>query len=216
MHWPLLQDVPEEDRREILSAAVRRRFGRREVLFHQGDPGQALHFIERGRVAVQVTTPLGEVATLRVLGRGAVVGELALVDGEGTRSASAVALEPAETLALHVSRFQELRRRHPSVDRILITALTREVRRLDDRLMEALYTSADVRVARRLLELVEVYEESSGTVIPLTQDELASMAGTSRATVNRVLGVAQEAGAIELRRGRIHILDPAPLERRAR
>lgn len=215
MHWPLLQDVPEVDRREILAAAVRRRFGKREVLFHQGDPGEALHFIERGRVAVQVTTPLGEVATLRVLGRGAVVGELALV-GEGTRSATAVTLEPAETLALHVSRFQELRRRHPSVDRILITALTREVQRLDDRLVEALYASADVRVVRRLLELVAVYEEDGETVVPLTQDELASMAGTSRATVNRVLGVAQEAGALELRRGRIHILDPAPLERRAR
>jgi CRP/FNR family transcriptional regulator, cyclic AMP receptor protein len=215
--WPLLQEVPEEDRRRILAVGVRRRFGRREVLFHEGDPGESMHLIASGRVAVRITTPLGDVATLSVLGRGAVVGELALVDDQGMRSATAVALEPTETVALQRSEFDELRRRHPSVHRFLVRALAREVRRLDAQLIEALYVPADTRVVRRLLELAEMYRTPGGyAVVPLTQDELASLAGTSRATVNRVLGQAQASGAIELGRGRVHVLETAPLERRAR
>jgi CRP-like cAMP-binding protein len=57
---------------------------------------------------------------------------------------------------------------------------------------------------------------SPGTVVPLTQEELATLAGTSRATVNKVLREEQAAGTIELARGRTTLLDPDALERRAR
>jgi CRP/FNR family cyclic AMP-dependent transcriptional regulator len=214
MEWPLLQEIPEGDRRRVLSLTVRRRFARREVLFHEGDPGETMHLIAKGRVAIRTTTPLGEVATLRVLGRGGVVGELALIDGYGIRAASAVALEPTETLALRLREFEDLRRRHPAVDRGLIAALAAEVRRLDARLVEALYVPAEARVIRRLLELVDVYSVGDDEVIvPLTQDELASMAGTSRATANRVLRQAEDTGAVEVRRGSVHVLEPGRLER---
>ena len=72
--WPLLRSLSEEDRRQVLSAARRRRFTRREVLFHEGDPGDTLHLIDKGRVAIRITTPLGDAATVGVLGRGDVVG----------------------------------------------------------------------------------------------------------------------------------------------
>jgi CRP-like cAMP-binding protein len=52
--------------------------------------------------------------------------------------------------------------------------------------------------------------------VPLTQEDLASLAGTSRATVNRVLGEAQAAGILNVGRGRIDITDPGTLEKRAR
>src|SRR5687767_10810905 len=100
--WPLLGALDAENRRRILATARRRRFARREVLFHEGDPGDTLHLVDSGRVAVRVTTPLGDTATLIVLGAGAVLGELALVEGGGgRRSATAVALERTETLSLH-------------------------------------------------------------------------------------------------------------------
>lgn len=217
MRWSLLDGLPEDDRRHVLSATRRRRFARREVLFHEGDLGDTLHLIDKGRVAVRVTTPLGDVATLNVLGPGEVVGELALLDARARRSATIVALERTETLTLHRDQFQELRVRHPALDRFLIAVLADEVSRLSSLLTEALYVPADTRVLRRLLALADSYGDGApGTEIPLTQEDLASLAGTSRATVNRVLGEAEDAGLVEVARGRITVLDAEKIARRAR
>lgn len=216
MRWSFLEGIPEADRRRVLAATTRRRFGRREVLFHEGDPGDTIHLIDRGRVAVRVTTPLGDVATLRVLAAGGFVGELALLDPRARRTATVVALERTETLTLHGDEFSYLRRRHPSVDAFLVNVLADEVRRLSRLLVEALYVPVDARVMRRLLALAEIYGDGKpGTEIPLTQEDLASLAGTSRATVNRVLSEAGAQGAVRVNRGRITLLDGDALARRA-
>jgi CRP-like cAMP-binding protein len=220
MAWSFLQGVPEEDRRRLLAATQRRRFARREVLFHEGDPGDTVHLLDRGRVAVRITTPLGDVATLRVRGPGEVIGELALLgDGSFRRTATVVALERCETLALHRDQFAELRARHPSVDAFLVNVLAEEVGRLSGLLVEALHVPVDTRVVRRLVALTAAYRDPSSdgrTEVPLTQEDLASLAGTSRATVNRVVGEAEKAGLVELRRGRIIVLDEEGLGRLAR
>lgn len=99
---------------------------------------------------------------------------------------------------------------------MLIAFLAGEVRRLDERLLAALYLPADRRLLRRLRELAEVYRRSDGSaVVPLTQEELAEFAGTSRATVNRVLREEQARGMLELQRGKTRILDADGLARRA-
>lgn len=201
----------------MLAAARRRRYARRETLWHEGDPGDTLHLIDAGRIAIRVGTPLGDTATVTVLGPGEVLGELALLEGasgaSGRRSASAVALERTETLVIHHDAFEELRREHPTVERFLVAVLAEQVRRLTTHLVDALYVPADTRVARRLLELDAVYD---GGDIALTQEDVATLAGTSRATVNRVVGELETAGAVELRRGRIKVLDGVALERKAR
>lgn len=202
----------------MLSTARRRRYGRREILFHEGDPGDTLHLIDSGRVAVRITTPLGDVATLAVLGPGDVMGELALVGGGGRRSATAMTLEKTETLALHRDEFEELRGKHPSVQALLVAALAAQVDRLSGLLVEALYVPADKRVTRRLVGLSEVYAEGSSDEVDIavTQEDLASLAGTSRATANRVVGELEQAGALAVSRGRITVVDAAVLARRAR
>jgi CRP/FNR family cyclic AMP-dependent transcriptional regulator len=90
--------------------------------------------------------------------------------------------------------------------------LTTRIGRLDARLLEALYLPGDTRLFRRLLELADTY----GEVVPLTQEDLAGMAGTTRATVNRLLRKEELVGSVSLCRGQIEILDRASLARRAR
>src|SRR5581483_11649632 len=89
--WPLLRSLTEEDRRRGLSAARRRRFGRLDVLFREGDPGDTLHLIDKGRVAIRISTFLGATATVGVLGRGDVVGEMAVLEEGGRRGATVMA-----------------------------------------------------------------------------------------------------------------------------
>ena len=211
----MLADVPPDDVARVLSIARRRTFARGEILFHEDDPADALHVIQKGRVAIRTRTPVGDDALIAILGRGEAVGELALVSS-GRRSATAYALEATETLCVIRDEFNRLRSRHGGVDRMLIGILTRELTRMNRLLTEAYYVSAEKRIRRRLLDLIEVYGESNGeTVVPLTQEQLASLAGTSRATVNAVLAAERERGAVELRRGVPVIRDARGLALRA-
>jgi CRP/FNR family transcriptional regulator, cyclic AMP receptor protein len=212
MEWQLFAGVPQEDVRRLLAIARRRSFSRNEVVFHRGDPANALHLIAAGRFAVTIVTPLGDTAMLAVRGAGDAFGELALVSGGDTeRSATVAALEPSETHAVLTDDFARLRREHPQIDAVLAAILAERVRRLSEQVTEAYYLSAEARVLRRLVELGDLY----GGVVSLPQEALAELAGTSRATVNRVLREQQARGAIELRRARIAVLDPEQLKPRA-
>jgi CRP/FNR family cyclic AMP-dependent transcriptional regulator len=218
MEFRLLEGLPQEHVRRVVGAARMRKYQKNETLFHEGDPGRSVHLITKGRLAVRVTTPLGDTATIDVLGAGDVVGEMALLGGDQVRSANVVALEPVETLMLDEEVFSELRRDHPEVTEIVIRVLAARLRRLDEQLLEALYVPADVRVLRRLLALAELYGDQGDSVtIPLTQEDLAGLAGTTRATVNRVLRREEEQnGSVSLGRRKITVVDRAALAKRAR
>ena len=103
------------------------------------------------------------------------------------------------------------------MNEFLISLLAAEVSSMNERLLEALYLPVERRVLRRLIELAQMYQRGADEVveIPLTQEEVAGLAGTSRATVNAVLGDAQSRGLLELRRGRVTIVDGAGLAARA-
>lgn len=215
--WPLLSDLPVEDVRELLQVARRRTFARGEVVFHEADPADSLHLIEKGRFAVRTRTPLGDTALLAIHGPGDAFGELALLSVEAKRSATISALEAGETRSVFRDDFARLQQRHPGVNQILLRLLAEQLRRTNERLLDAHYVDADTRVRRRLLDLARLYSSGGGSVVvPLTQEELAEMAGTSRATVNRVLREDEQRGTVELQRGKTVVLDAVALARRAR
>ncbi len=127
------------------------------------------------------------------------------------------ALEDGETRSVFRDDFVQLEREHPGVKDVLLQLLAEQLRRASDRIVEAHYVDADTRVRRRLVELADAYRSADGdAVVPLTQEDVAAMAGTSRATVNRVLRDEQQQGAVELGRGRVIVLDREALERRCR
>jgi CRP/FNR family transcriptional regulator, cyclic AMP receptor protein len=213
VEWPLLSDLEPEDVRELLSIARRRTFAKGEVVFHRNDPADSLHLIARGRFGARVTTPTGDPLLLDVLGPGQAFGELALLLPDAQRTATVAALEDGETRSVFRDDFALLQRSHPGVKDVLLRLLAEQLRRASDRLVEAHYVDADTRVRRRLVELARTYD--AGTV-PLTQEELAAMAGTSRATVNRVLREEERRGTVALQRGRVTVTGFDELERRCR
>jgi CRP/FNR family cyclic AMP-dependent transcriptional regulator len=210
MEWSILAGIPAQDARRVLVIARRRVFGPGEVVFHRGDPADTLHLVQSGRFAIRISTPLADTAVLSHVGPGESFGEIALLES-GPRSATVVALERSETRSIHKLDFDALCAQYPVVTEILARALALRVRRLSDLLVEAYYVPAERRVLRRLAEL----SGGGAATVTVTQDELANMAGTSRATVNRVLRHARARGELELRRGRIEVLEPARLAARA-
>jgi CRP/FNR family cyclic AMP-dependent transcriptional regulator len=204
--WPILSALSDEDAHELLALARRRTYGRGEVVFHRDDPSDTLHLVSSGCFAVRVSTRLGDVSTLSLVGPGQCFGELALIRPEHLRTATVQALEPGETRTLSRVEFDRRRREQPPLDAFLVDLLANRVAELTDRLVEALYTPAPQRVRLVLDELCERYRDESGTAaIPLTQDDLAGLAGTSRLTVSLVLRALKAQGAVEVRRGRIRV-----------
>jgi CRP/FNR family cyclic AMP-dependent transcriptional regulator len=213
---PLLAELPAEDVRQLLAIARRRTFRKGEVVFHREDLADSLHLIARGRFGARVLTPLGDSVLLDVLGPGESFGELALLLPDARRSATVSALEDGETRSVFRDDFARLQKSHPGVKDVLLRLLAEQLRRASERLVEAHYVDADTRVRRRLLELARTYGSGDVAVVPLTQEELAAMAGTSRATVNRVLREEERGGTVALSRGRVALLAPEDLERRCR
>jgi CRP/FNR family transcriptional regulator, cyclic AMP receptor protein len=213
MEWELFGGVPSEDVQRVLAVARRRRFERGEVVFHQDDLSESLHLVVSGRFAITRRTALGEDALLAIRQAGEAFGELALIS-ERRRSATVSALENGETLTVLYTDFEQLRTRHPGVDRMLIALLASQLERMDQLLTEAYYETAEHRVVRRLLDLSHVYG-SGDQPIQVTQDQLAALAGTSRATVNAVLSEERRRGTIDVKRGATRILDREALMRRS-
>ena len=212
----MLTDIPSETLQALLAIARRRTFAKNEVVFHRGDPADSIHLIRKGRFAVRITTPLGDTATLSVRGPGDAFGELALLGGEPARSATITALELGETYSIYRGEFDRLRNENPGVNDVLNGILADRLRRLSEQLIEAYYVPADRRVLRRVHELAELYGGDAEPVsIPLTQEDIAGLAGTSRATVNRVLREEERRGTVELRRSKTVVLDLDELSRRA-
>lgn len=195
---------------------VRRRYGKNEPIFHEGEVGDTFHVIDKGRVLIEVSTARGDVAALGVRGPGEVLGELAIV-GTGRRTAKVTALEPTETLALTQATLDEMRRADPSVDQRLLQILASRLQETMDQLMEVLFIPVEIRVLRVLLRLAEAFDSNTTPiVVRVRQEDIAAMAGTRRQTANRPLKAAEAEGAIKIGRGRIEVLDLALLERLAK
>jgi CRP-like cAMP-binding protein len=215
--WAILSSLSDAQRRAVLMSTVRRKYRKGEVVFHEDDLAESLHLLERGRAAIRVSTPQGDNVIINVIGPGSFFGEQALVGDNDHRSATVIALQPLETLTLHRSDFDRLRAEHPMIDTMLVCALSERVNRLTDHLLEALFSTVEKRLCRRLHELTNTYVVPGSVEpisIPLTQEELASLAGTSRPTANRVLQDLVQAEIIVVHRGSVGVLDEARLKSR--
>lgn len=216
MEFRILEGLPPEDVRRFLALARRRTFERDEVVFHHGDPADAVHLITKGRFARRVHSSVGQSAMLAVRGPGETFGELALVWTGMSRLVTVSALEPAETMSVSGATFRGLLGRHPELKDVLVRLLAERLLYADKRIVAMHFLDADARVRWTLLQLVPIYGGDTDVVIPLTQENLAELSGTARGTVNRVLREEQERGAVLLERGRVRILEPEALRTRVR
>ena len=216
MQWELLAGVPEEELRGIMQIARRRSFARNEIVCHRDDPADCCHLIAKGRFAARIMTSLGDTVTVAIQGPGTTFGEMALLVDDAKRMSTVAALEPGETYSVYRADFDHIRARHPDMDRYLCAFLVNEIRRLNERLLEALYLPVDQRVRRRLVELAGLYGDGGAgpVTVPLTQEVIAELAGATRPTVNQVLRDEEKRGTIALTRGRIGILDVSQLVQR--
>jgi CRP-like cAMP-binding protein len=197
----------------------RRRYPKGATVFVEGDPGTGLYAVERGRVAITRTSAEGKELVFAVRGPGEFFGDMALLDGE-PRSADAVTVEECWLLLLHRDDFLKFLEGHPKATARLLVVLSRRLRDVMQQQEEVSFLDAAGRVAGVLLRLAESRGaplEPGGIVVdaPPTQGQMASQAGLTRESVNKWLRYYQRRGVIQWEKGRLSVLKPDELRRRA-
>ena len=215
---PLFENASSEMLESLANRLRRRRFRRNEVIFHQGDPGDSLQVVASGAVKILLPSAEGEEAIIATLRPGDFFGELALLDG-ATRSATATALEPTETLVLPRAVLMDLLGTVPGLGDRLLVGLAKELRKLTSQVEELHFLDLAGRLAMRLARLAEdVPPDERGQIRldwPYTQSDLAAMIGGTRQSVNRLLSQLVDEGLIEIQPDALIITDLDALARRA-
>jgi CRP/FNR family transcriptional regulator, cyclic AMP receptor protein len=212
---PMFARLSDEHLRLLSSSLGSQTFGRGATIFHRGSVGDTLYLIVHGQVRIYTVSQLGQELSVTLFRDGNFFGELSLLDGH-ERSASAVAMRATTTLTLHRAAFMQAIRTYPEIAISVLEELSARLRHTNTYIEHLASTSAPQRVIRTLLDLADQHGEvEPGTTrvdLHLTQDDLASLAGTTRETVNRVLSGLRDQGLIRIERARLSVLNLTQLE----
>lgn len=213
-HVSVFGELNDEDRRAIAGRLRPRHYAANEIVFHRGDPAGHLYLLVAGTVKVSLPDEQGREAGLGLLRGGEIFGQLALFD-DSPRSATIVAITDTECFLLSREDFLAVLEKSPSAMRQMLRMLARDIRRLSTRVEDLVFLDVPSRVAKCLLDLAEL----GGTAVPeiaLTQEDVASMVGATRVSVNRVLASLEQRGIVKVARRRIEIVDRDRLQREVR
>jgi CRP/FNR family cyclic AMP-dependent transcriptional regulator len=186
-----LASVPEALSRPLFVAARPRSLKAGEVLFAAGDTGDGCYLLDLGLLKVTVTAPWGEERTIAILGPGAVVGELSMIDG-GPRSASVIALRDCMLRFTSREAFAKCMATHPEAYQALVAIQTYRLRQADEVVAATTFLTVKGRVARALVELAQYVGVPSGAGQIVLHEkislaDIATMAGVARENVSRVI-----------------------------
>ena len=209
----------DEDRQALEAVATAQRWQRGQAILAQGQVADRLVLLQTGRVKVITPTTTGNEAVLGFRGPGALLGELALIDGS-PRSATVVAVEPVQGLVVAASAFQGFLERRPRTAFALLHLLSLRLRDAERRLVQFAASDTLGRVAARLVELCEDHGEPGDDggiriTLPLTQEDLAGWTGSSLEATTKALRALRELGWISTARRTIVVHDGDALRRRA-
>lgn len=187
----LLGRLPREIFDKLLAGERTLKLREGKTLFERGDAGDGCYWLRRGVLGVCVASATGEQRILAILAPGAIVGELAMIDGL-PRSASVQAIRDCELTFVSRAAFTEMLRRHPELYIDIVTTLAARLRQSDEDMVATSFLTVRARVARALLEFARQLGEDvgSGRILirhRITQSDLAAMAGVARESVSRTL-----------------------------
>ena len=175
-------------------------------IFSQGDPADAVFYIQQGRVKLKVKSKQGKEAVIAILDAGDFLGEACLI-GQTVCLATATAIAPSFILRIEKTEMvRVLHEERTFSDLFVPYVLSRNVRTQED-LVDQLFNSSEQRLARTLLLLAHYGKEGTPeAVVPeINQETLAGMVGTTRSRVNFFMNKFKKMGFIDYENGlRVH------------
>lgn len=196
----LLREFPQPIVMALLRESRSLHLAKGEVLFTRGAPGESCFLVRRGVIKVSIGSSRGEQRILTLHGRGAIVGELSMIDGL-PRAVTAQAMSECHLAALSRASFFACMSRHPEMASSVISILAGRLRRAGEESAWAGLLPARARVARALLRVADVMGQEAGVgriAIDriITHADIAAMAGVSREEASRAFGAWKRTGAV--------------------
>jgi CRP-like cAMP-binding protein len=216
---PLFGGMDSDSARSLISLMTRMELTRGDTIFNEGDDGQALYIVVRGKVKLARTARDGRENLLALLGVGDMLGELSVFD-PGPRLSRAHAVEDSIVYELPKAVLDPWLDEHLEMSRHMLRALAQRIRRISNTMADLVFSDVPGRVAKAILDLGHRFgrmERGHVTVRHgLTQEELAQLVGASRETVNKALADFAARGWIDVRIGSVEVYEPERLRARSR
>ena len=203
-------DLNENDLGHIADKMVAKRFENGNYIFLEDSDGEQCFFVLEGSVKVTRLSKDGREVILAMLNEGDFFGEMSLLDGE-SRSANVIALEKTKVLTLDRNDFIAVVNDYPQIAVQLLKELARRLRKSDRQIASLSLSDAEKRIALCIIRFADEQGviQNGKVSIPKTpiQQDIANMAGTSRETVSRALGLLEKEDLIERHGRELIILD---------
>jgi CRP-like cAMP-binding protein len=213
----LLSVFPENLAARLFAHAKPAKLAADTVLFLAGDPGDGCYRLTEGLLKVSIASPTGAERILAILGPGAIVGDMAMIDGR-PRSASVSALRDCKLSFVSRAAFEAFAAKQPEIYKYLLGLLAQRLRDTDQVVAAGSFLSLKGRVARALLDLARAFghEVAGGRIVirqKISQSDVAAMAGIARENVSRILNDWMRAKLVTRLSGYYCIENQAKLEK---
>ncbi len=207
--WARGRSLPADARTALSKLAEQGtvvRYRKNQVLFAQGDPSDAVFYVQTGEIKLTVVSSGGKSAVIAVLGVGDFFGHGCLT-GQPLRLATALALGETSVVRIEKAPVTRLLAEDAAFSGVFVSYLLTRIIRIEEDLVDRLFNSSEKRLARVLLLLAAVGKQGgTDPVIPrVTQEHLAQLVGTTRARVSGFMNKFRTLGLIEYNGGlRVH------------
>lgn len=182
----------------FMAGKSRREYSTGESIFSQGDPANAVFYVESGKVKLTVVSMNGKEAVIAHLPETSFFGEASLA-GETHRVASANALQSSTIIRIDKTVMQDLLHREPEFAEQFLAHLLSRNNRMQADLVDHLFNSSEKRLARLLMLMANFGQDSKPipVIAKISQETLAEMIGTTRSRVSFFLNRFRELGYID-------------------
>jgi len=209
---PLFFDVPDIDLQTIHIRGYRQMYKKSTMILFEEQTDSKLYIILKGRVKETGINEDGREAIFAFLGEGDFFGEMA-VFGDQARATNIVTCEDCYIMSLHREHLLPVLKDCPAITINLLREMTQRLRRKDEQIKSLVFQDATGKVASTLLHFADEMGDMNRGLVEIerlpAQKDIASMVGTSRETISRVMRVLMEKGFISKERGRLVIHDYA-------
>lgn len=205
---PFFSLLTEAELKLIDDIATDKKFKKGEYIFFEGEAGEKFYIIKDGQVKLTKMIKNGDEQILNIFSSNDIIAEIVAFD-KGNYPASAITMTDTDVIVFDQSELENLILKHPSIGLKLLREMSNRLRRAQQNVRDLALKDSSARVAGLLIFLAEKYGKKKKDKvildISLTQQELASMIGSSRETVSRVLGQFESEGLIKTSRKKIII-----------
>ena len=212
---PYFGSLPEPELRALATGLRERHYRAGDVIFRKGDQSEGLCIVLTGRVRTVITSAEGREQVLKVFGPGRTFGDIPVFDDE-PQPAEAVAVSESTIAFISQVDLLDLLRRYPDLAIDVIRLFASRLRAYKQMVEDLSLRTVVARVARLLVDRARgtqtLIEESASSSPEYTQDEIAGMVGSVREVVQRALKTLEHVGLIQMRRGRIQVIDVEALD----